>query len=86
MNILRSRLVMAALAAGTLLATSPAFAFVAVECTAKNSAGKKYTSEIFGWFEWDSRVSATSYAMAACKAGSKNPASCTISVCTKTHA
>ena len=41
MKIVRSRVLLAAVAAGVMLAASPAFAWV---CTAKNARGALYTS------------------------------------------
>lgn len=85
MSLFRSKTILALVAAGTLLATTPAFAFVAVTCTAKNSRGTKFTNEYFGLFQVDSRMSARSYAMAECKAKSSNPDSCKVTTCRVTH-
>ncbi len=76
---------MALVAVATVPAASPSQAFVAYACTAKDSHGVKSRYEYFGWFSFNSKISATSFALAACKAKSKTPDSCKITVCTKTH-
>ena len=81
MNRLVSKSVLALVVGAMLLAASPASAFVAVACTARNSAGKVFRDEHFGLFEFDSKISAASYAMDACQAKSARPASCAIKEC-----
>ncbi len=66
---------------GILCAASPASAFVSVACKAKNSAGKSFVHTADGIFEWDSKLSATTFAMAKCQDGSKKPDSCKIVEC-----
>lgn len=86
MTGIRSKGVLALAAAAMLLAASPSYAFVAHACTAKDSRGVKYSYEYFGILSFDSKYSAASFAMQACKAKSSRPNSCRITVCIKTHA
>jgi hypothetical protein len=83
----RSNMLMAiVVAAGTLITVSPSYAFVAWACTAKDSHGVKSTYEYHGLFTFDSKLSAASFAKAACEAKSKSPATCHITTCWMTHA
>ena len=85
MKMLGSKTLLALVAAGMVLAVSPASAFVAVACTAKDVHGKKYTYEYFGIFQIDARPSARSFSMAACQDKSSKPATCKVETCWVTH-
>ena len=62
----------ALVAAAFLLAASPAFAATAV-CTAKDSAGKRYTEKQTGMFDWQVKAIAEALAKADCQDKSKHP-------------
>ena len=72
MTLVRSRLLLVAMSAGLMLATSPAFAWV---CTAKNARGALYSS--VGLFQ----VPTQNRAVAKCRAGSVYPNTCVIVSC-----
>ncbi len=72
MKSVRSRIALAAVSAGLILAASPAFAWV---CTAKNARGATYSS--FGLV----KATASARALAKCRAGSVADNSCHIVSC-----
>ena len=79
MEIRRSGL--AALAAiALLLATSPAFAATAV-CTAKDSAGKRWSETQTGLLDFSVKAVAEALAKADCQDKSKHPATCKVVGC-----
>lgn len=82
----RSRATLALAGFLAVSAASPASAFVAFKCTAKNSAGAHFSNEYFGLLSFDAKLSAASFALEACRAASAKPATCAITVCKKTHA
>ncbi len=71
---------MAALAAVCLLASSPAFAATAV-CTAKDSAGKKWSETKTALFDWEAKTIAGAVAKGDCQDKSKHPATCKVVGC-----
>ena len=72
---------LAALAAiVSMLAASPAFAATAV-CTAKDSAGKHWSSTQTALFDWEAKMSAEAYAKADCQDKSKHSATCKVVGC-----
>ena len=85
MALFRNGAVLALVVAGTLLAAAPSYAFVAVACTVKDAHGHSWRNEYFGLFKIDSTISATSYAMADCKAKSSKPGTCKLAGCVVTH-
>ena len=72
---------LAALAAvALLLAISPAVAATAV-CTAKDSAGKRYTETQTGLLDFSVKAVAEALAKADCQDKSKHPATCKVVSC-----
>lgn len=81
----RSRLLTALVTAAAIFAASPSYALVAWACTAKDSAGKTYSREVYGLFSLDTKPSATFWTLVRCRANSKTPDTCTIVSCKKTQ-
>ncbi len=73
----RSKTLLAAIAAATLLTATPALAFN-WQCTAKNARGQKFTATAFGLFSAYVKQRAMDKAMVKCRAVS---AVCHISGC-----
>ena len=69
-----------ALAAACLLAASPAFAATAV-CTAKDSAGKRWSETQTGLLDFSVKAVASALAKADCQDKSKHPATCKVVGC-----
>ena len=66
----------ALVAAAFLLAASPAFAEATAVCTAKDSAGKRYSEKQTGLFDWQAKAIAQALAKADCQDRSKHPQTC----------
>jgi hypothetical protein len=79
---LQSKTLMAAIAAGTLLAASPALAFT-WQCTAANARGAKYAASASGVVSAIVRDRAGAKAVAVCRPNSAHPASCHVISCTR---
>ena len=71
---------LAAFAVACLLASSPAFAATAV-CTAKDSAGKRWSETQTGPLEFSVKAVASALAKADCQDKSKHPETCTVVGC-----
>jgi len=74
------RFIVPALAAALLLAASPAFAVTAT-CTAKDSAGKKWSESRTDFLEWSAKTYAGAVAKGDCQDHSKHPATCKVTDC-----
>jgi hypothetical protein len=74
------RIGLAALAAACLLASSPAFAATAV-CTAKDSAGKRWSETQTGLLDFSVKAVASALAKADCQDKSKHPGTCVVVGC-----
>ena len=67
-------------AAACLLAASPAFAATAI-CTAKDSAGKRWSETQTGLLDFSVKAIAEALAKADCQDKSKHPATCKVVSC-----
>ena len=73
MKRLHSKALLALIAAGTLLAATPALAFPAWQCTAKNARGAKYTAATIGIVSAVVHERAKAKAVTFCALGSLAP-------------
>jgi len=80
----RSKTVLAVATALTLFAVTPALAFPAWQCTAKNARGAKYTASAWGVFSQQVKERASAKALAACVQDTVIVQSCVIITCTQT--
>lgn len=71
----------ALVAACCLLAVSPALADATAVCTAKDSAGRRYTDKQTGLFDFQAKAIAEALAKADCQDKSKHPATCKVVSC-----
>ena len=71
---------LAALVVASMLASSPAWAATAV-CTAKDSAGKRWSATQTGLLDWSTKAVAEALAKADCQDKSKHPATCKVVSC-----
>ncbi len=71
-------------AAVCLLAAPPAFA-ATVMCTAKDSAGKRWSETQTSLLEWTAKTVAEALAKADCQDHSRHPATCVVVRCKTTQ-